>query len=114
MKGGVLALAAGAALVLLVIDTDGWIEAVAAIQLWGLCVVFWITGRWAEQSYDAIADLTGDTVEWAQAHRDFGERVSDVNADAVIALNEHDPERAAHLAGKFLDAYSVYRERVPD
>lgn len=103
-----------AALMLVVLAEEGWIEIVALAEIALFIGVLVLVAGWKEsdaQQYERLAD---DALESLEQHRAYGQRVTDVNAAAVRALAEHDREQAAIVAGEFLDAYAIYRERMPD
>lgn len=112
--GRAIALLAPFALGAIIFTEDGWMEAVAVAELLALAFVLMLLLRWERMSteeYQALADMAIVSVE---EHRAYGQRITDVNAEAVAALADHDPDEAGRLAGEFLDAYSLYKERMPD
>lgn len=102
-----------AALVATILMEDGWVEAVAAVELAVLVGVVALTKRWSDRHAERVTEIADEAIESLTLHRAYGQRVTDVNAQAVAALSEYDREEAARIAGEFLDAYAVYREHAP-
>lgn len=93
---------------------DGWVEWIALGELAFIVIALAVTKRWSDSSVETFQQLADDALVSLEEHRAYGQRVTDVNAAAVRALAEHDQYQAAVVAGEFLDAYAVYRERMPD
>jgi hypothetical protein len=109
------AVAASAAAVLAAVGMTegGWPRILAITELAALGVLFfWLAERGNARNRQLLT-LTDDAILSLDAHRDYAQRVSDVNGRAVIALSEHDEEAAVEIARDFLDAYAIYREHVP-
>lgn len=111
MKWAVLG---GFALAIVVLAEDGWIEWIALAELAFLLVILGVTKHWSDVNAETHGDLVDAALTSLEEHRAYGQRVTDLNERAIRALAEHDRELAAVIAGDFLDAYSLYRERIPD